>query len=444
MKRLEHVKKRYGIQQAIFEGSRCLNCHDAPCSRDCPAGTDPGKFIRKLKLKNIKGAVRTIKNNNILGGICGALCPTERLCMKGCSASGIDRPIEIGKIQRSLVEYGWETGFEALGKKESGKGRVAVIGSGPAGLTCAAELAKNGYSITIFEAREKAGGVLRYGVPEFRMNSEFVDRELKDVLNLGVELRTGARIGKGGADRLLSEGFEAVFIGTGAWSPVEFKIPGHDLINVSDSQEFLEAMRSGKKDELESRIRGKNVAVVGGGSVAMDAASTCATLGANKVYIIYRRSLREMPADREDLDMALAKNITLRTQSVVTELLGENGILTGLKGIETDWSNPEDHSAANLVTVPGTEYSLKADYFVRAIGMRAEKANTGLSELVEHLPNGLLKTNDDGVSTTHPRIFVGGDATRGPALIVQAVKDGKTAAESIMRMLEKFDPEGGV
>jgi len=440
----ERDKKIFGVLQAISEASRCLNCHEPPCSRDCPAGTDPGTFIRKLKLKNIKGAVRTVKNNNILGGICGVLCPTERLCMKGCSATGIDRPIEIGKIQRFLVEYGWETGFEAIQKKGSGNGRVAVVGSGPAGLACAAELAKKNYSTTIFEAREKAGGVLRYGVPELRMNTEFLDRELQDVLSLGVELKTNARIKRGEADRLLSEGYEAVFIGSGAWSPVRLNIPGDNLVGVTDSQEFLEGMRSGKDDELRSKIRGKNVAVVGGGSVAMDVATTCATLGANKVYVIYRRSLREMPADQDDLDLALSHNITLRTQSVVTELLGEDGRLTGLKGSETDWKSPEDHSAANLVTVPGTEYRLNVDFFVRAIGMRAEKANVGLSVGIDHLPNGLVKTGDDGVSTTHNRIFVGGDAARGPALIVQAVKDGKTAAENIMKMLRINNSAVGV
>ena len=444
MNGLEREKKVYGVLQAISEASRCLNCHEPPCSRDCPAGTDPGTFIRKLKLRNIKGAVRTIKNNNILGGICGALCPTERLCMKGCSASGIDRPIEIGKIQRFLVEYGWETGFKAIQKKGSGNGRVAVVGSGPAGLACAAELAKNNYSTTIFEARRKAGGVLRYGVPELRMNPEFVDRELEDVLSLGVELKTAIRIKMGQADSLLSDGFQAVFIGTGAWSPVGLDIPGGDLMNVTDSQNFLEGMRSGRDAELGLKILGKNVVVVGGGSVAMDVATTCTTLGANKVYVIYRRSLREMPADQADLDLALAHNITLRTQSVVTELLGEDGILTSLKGNETDWKSPGDHSASNLLTVPGTEYRLKVDFFVWAIGMRPEKANTGLSELVEHLPNDLIKTGDDGISTTHPRIFVGGDAARGPALIVQAVQDGKAAAERIMKMLQKTDPEGGV
>ncbi len=443
MNGLERNKKAYGVLQAISEASRCLNCHEPPCSRDCPAGTDPGTFIRKLKLKNIKGAVRTIKNNNILGGICGALCPTERLCMKGCSATGIDRPIEIGKIQRFLVEYGWETGFDAIKKKGSGKGQIAVIGSGPAGLACAAELAKNGYGITIFEGREKAGGVLRYGVPEFRMNTEFVERELEDVLTLGVELKTRSRIERGEADRLLSEGFEAVFMGIGTWNPARLDIPGSDLVNVTDSQKFLEGMRSGRNVELGSKIRGKNVAVVGGGSVAMDAATTCATLGANKVYVIYRRSLREMPADEEDLDLALSHNITLRTQSIVTELIGEDGRLTGLKGCETDWKNPDDHSAANLVTVPGTEYRLNVDFFVKAIGMRSEEGNKGLSELVENLPNGLVKTGDDGVSTTHKRIFVGGDAARGPALIVQAVQDGKTAAECIMKMLEENKSAGG-
>jgi len=429
--------------QAMIEASRCLVCQDPPCSPDCPADTDPGTFLRKFKLRNVKGAIRTIKSNNVLGGICGTLCPTEMLCMKGCSASGIDRPIEIGRVQRFLVEHGWETGFKPIERKEPRQGRVAVIGSGPSGLTCAAELAKNGYDVTIFEGRARAGGVLRYGVPEFRMNPEFLDRELKDVLDLGVELKTNSRIERGGADRLLSEGFDAVFMGPGAWSPVRLDIPGGGLRNVTNSEEFLEGMRSGAAGELGSQIRGRNVAIVGGGSVAMDVATTCTALGANKVYVIYRRSLREMPADEDDLEMALANNITLRTQSVVTELLGEDGRLVALKGIETDWKSGGDRSAGNLIPVPGTEYRLRVDLFIWAIGMRPENSNTGLSKEVEHMPNGLIKTGEDGVSTTHPRIFVGGDASRGPALIVQAVRDGKTSAGKIMKMLQELDTEGG-
>ena len=422
--------------QAVIEASRCLVCHDAPCSRDCPAGTDPGTFIRKFKLRNVKGAIRTIKQNNILGGICGVLCPTERLCMKGCSASGIDRPIEIGKLQRFLVEYSWETGFKPLSRDEKRKGRVAVIGSGPSGLACAAELAKSGYGATIFEAREKAGGVLRYAVPEFRMNPEFLDRELEDVMELGVEIRTNSRIEKGQVDRLLEEGYDAVFIGTGVWGSIELDVPGSNLENVTNSTVFLEDMRSGKAGELGEWIQGKNIAVAGGGSVAMDTACTCLALGANKVYILYRRSLSEMPADEDDLEMALRNNVVLRTQSIVTELLGRDGKLTGIRGIETDWKVPGDRSAKNLVTVPGTEFKLKADLFIWAIGTRAEEANVNLSSDVEHLPNGLVRTGDDGISTTHPRIFAGGDVARGPALVVQAVDDGKKAARKIMNVIE--------
>ncbi|MCG2677365.1 NAD(P)-binding protein, partial [bacterium] len=208
------MEKGFDLSQAIIEASRCLLCHDAPCSQECPAENDPATFIRKLRFRDIKGAVRTIKENNILGGICGIVCPNEKLCQKACSATEIDRPIEIGKLQRFLVEYGWETGFKPFEKIPTTKAKVATVGSGPAGLSCAAELARAGFDVTVFESREKPGGVLRYGVPEFRLNSEFLDREIEDVKELGVKIKCKSRIGAKGVDNLIKKGFKAVFIAT--------------------------------------------------------------------------------------------------------------------------------------------------------------------------------------------------------------------------------------
>lgn len=431
LENLFDMEKGFTFDQAIAEADRCLLCHDAPCSRDCPAGTDPGTFIRKLRFRNIRGGIRTIKNNNVLGGICGVLCPTDRLCEKGCSATELDRPIRIGELQRFLVEYGWNTGFDPIEKSNSANGKVAIVGSGPAGLSCAAELAKEGVEAVVFEAKEKPGGVLRYGVPEFRLNSEMLDRELKDVTGLGVTIKCGNRVGKEDVDRLLEDGFDAVFLAPGIWKPKRQDIPGVELDNVLTSTEFLEGARTDKREEVIELVRGKQVAITGGGSVAMDVASTCAAMKAHRVHVIYRRGFREMPADDEDVVLARANYVIIRPFSVVTELIGDNGKLVGLRGIGTDWIEPGRFTSDNLRTVPGTEFSLNADLFVMAIGTGPESGNIGLSSGVGHSVKGFIKTADDGVSTTQANIFAGGDIIRGPGLVVEAVNDGKRAAGKI-------------
>jgi NADPH-dependent glutamate synthase beta subunit-like oxidoreductase len=430
------MEKGWSLTQAMNEAARCHLCYDAPCSKACPASTNPAEFIRKLRLRNVKGAIRTVKENNILGGICAVVCPTEQLCQKACVAAGLDRPIDIGHIQRFLVEHSWQMNFKPVEKAAALPGKVAIIGSGPAGLACAAEVARNGYKVEVFESMEKPGGVLRYGVPSFRLHPDFLDRELKDLQDLGVKIICNKKIGDTGAEKLLEKDFDAVFYAPGTWKPVEIDIPGSRLKNVMTAREFLKMMRTGEQKDLGKQVKGKNIAVYGGGSVAMDAATTAKALGANKVYLIYRRSFREMPAAEHDIKMALANNVCFRTMSIVTELVGDKtGCLKGLKGLETDWKKSGDTSAANLTTVNDTDFKLKIDFFIPALGYQPETTAQKVCPAIKFSKKGLVETKSDGVSTSHPRIFSGGDIVRGPALVVEAVADGKAAGQKIVNML---------
>jgi len=436
LRNVDDMTTSWTFSQAVAEASRCLLCLDAPCSSSCPADTDPGTFIRKLRLKNVKGAIRTIKTNNILGGACGIVCPVEELCQKSCSATEIDRPIEIGRIQRFLVELGWSMNFDPLPPKATARPeKVAIIGGGPAGLTCAASLAQAGFSVTVFEAKSRVGGNLRYGVPEFRLSAEFVEREFQDIANLGVEFRCDSPVGANGVDALLAEGYAAVFMGVGIWKPRHLEVPGTELENVLSSMDFLESMRAGRRDAIEAKVRGKNIAVVGGGSVAVDVACTSKALGANKVYILYRRSLKEMPASKDELQMARDNHVSIRSQSVVTKLLGEDGKLTGLEGIETDWDVPGVFTAENLRQVPGTEFKLKVETFVMALGNHTHHDTPAIGPAIERRSHGLVVTGADGVSTSQSRVFAGGDDIRGSGTVVEAVADGKKAAKLIIANL---------
>lgn len=434
---ISDMEEGYNYSQAYNEASRCLLCYDAPCSKDCPANTDPATFIRKFRFRNVKGAVKTIKDNNMLGGVCGVVCPTDQLCQKACSFTDIERPIEIGKLQRFLIEHAREINFNPVEAKPSNNIKVAIIGSGPAGLSCAAELAREGFKPTIFEAKSQPGGVLRYGIPDFRLDKEFLDKELDDLKNLGVEFKCNQKMSSKDIENLFKEGFKSVFLATGIWESIRLNVPGADLENVCNSLEFLEMAKNGQRSKIEALVKDKNVALMGGGSVAMDVANTCKGLGANKVYIIYRRTMREMPASKHDLQMALDNYVIIRPLSTVTEFVGQEGKLCGLKGIEYDWKVPGVFTPSNLVTVPGTEFNLKVDLFVFAIGSKPAPENKNLIDCVEHTDNGLIKVKEDGVTTSDSRILAGGDIIRGSGTVVQAIADGKMAAEQIVKSLSK-------
>lgn len=438
LKDLTTVEAGYSLTQAMAEADRCLLCFDAPCSQGCPAGTDPGAFIRKLHLKNITGAVRTVKENNPLGGICGTICPVARLCEEKCSNTEISSTINIGRIQRFLVEYGWQTGFNPIAKPKSHGTRVAVVGSGPAGLACAAFLARAGYAVTIFEAARKPGGVVRSGVPAFRLSEATVAREIEDIRRLGVTIKCNTRLaGKGAIEKLLKRGFKAVFVGAGLAQPYRLRVPGMELANVLTATEFLPAAKADRGKAVRGLVRGKRVAIIGGGSVAMDVAATCAALGAKKVYCLALESMRELPADQHDLRMAIDNGVIIRPQCQVTAITGTAGKVSGLTGTETEWRTPGLLVPANAKTVPGTEFGLKVEAVITAIGSGPDPKLRELLPRVKFTPRGLIVTDQKTQATSVRGIYAGGDLVRGPALVVEAVADGKRAAESIIKSVRR-------
>ncbi|MBU0465302.1 MAG: FAD-dependent oxidoreductase [Proteobacteria bacterium] len=425
------MDKRYDFSQAWAEADRCLLCHDAPCSKGCPANTDPGKFIKKFKMQNIKGAIRTIKENNILGGACGILCPTARLCEKECASSHLDRPIQIGKIQEFLVRHGRDIGFKVFEKPESNLEKVAVIGSGPAGLSCGAELAKKGYGVTIFEKMDEPGGVLRYGVPSYRFSKEYLKTELEDIINLGVKFECGYAIKKDGeAEDLLNKGFKAVFIATGLWDAVS--IFDEKPEGVYNSVEFLSSPHTGRLDILKEQIKDKKVAVIGGGSVAMDCAGFAASLGAKDVYLVYRRSFSQMPAENDEKIESLEKNIHfLILNQPKAYLTNDKGVVSGIKLVRTELSQAKGSGRRSPVEVKDSQWVLDIDLVVEAIGNKAFETSSNLYPGVDIDDKKLIKVKFDDCQTSKQAIFAGGDIVRGPSLVVNAVQDGKTAANAI-------------
>ncbi len=432
------MPKGITLSQAIAEADRCLLCHDAPCSRCCPAETNPAAFIRKLRMKNITGAIRTIKENNILGGACGVLCPTARLCEKECSAVGIDRPIQIGNIQRALIEHAWEIGFTPLKKGAPKKQSVAVVGAGPAGLSCAAELAKRGYPVTVFEAREEAGGVLRYGVVPFRFHQSFLEKELSDITGLGVEFRCNHPIEtKGGAEELLSEGFSAVFLAPGLWRAVRLQPELTDVSGLFDAVEWLSAIRRGEVDRLKKAVAGKTAAVIGGGSVAMDCAAAAVRMDPRDVYLIYRRSFAQMPADEDErIEMLTAGVHFLMLNQPVGYLIDGENKITGVKLSRTRLGDPDESGRRRPVTEEGSDWVLPVDVVIEAIGNIPDPASPTWYPDVTVDSGMLIQVDETTGKTSAERIFAGGDIVRGPSLVVHAVQDGKRAARSIRTLLE--------
>lgn len=421
------MRESLNLQDAIKEAERCLLCKDAPCSEACPAKTDPGKFIRQIRFENFKGAARTIRDNNPLGSICAEICPHERLCEQKCSVCALEDPINIGGLQKFAVEYGNKHKLEPLEKCAQNKGKVAVIGAGPAGIGCASELIKRGYEVTIFEKSTSAGGIAAWGIPAYRLSNKMLEIDCKNLIDLGVQIKFNHEIKtKSQLESMLTSEYKAVFMGIGFTEP--YRLPF--LKNFTNALPFNKFLAAVKANKHAFDLKNKIVAVIGGGSVAMDVASSAAALGAKKVYAIFLESLAQCPAGQEELEIARKMNINLRSSSQIVDVIKSPASATqliGLKGIEIEWLEPNNFSPQNTRQIAGTEFNLNVDFVVEAIGA---KPGSLVNEFTAAAENKLLNTSEN-FSTNHPGIFAGGDVVNGGASVVQAVADGKKAAASI-------------
>jgi NADPH-dependent glutamate synthase beta subunit-like oxidoreductase len=424
------MESGYTLAQATAEAARCLLCHDAPCSGDCPATTDPGKFIRQLRMRNIKGAIATVKRNNALGGVCGALCPTCDMCQRACTATGIGGPIDIGGLQRFLVEYGWETGFAPLAAGESNGVSVAVVGAGPAGLSCAADLAQAGFAVTIFDRLDEPGGVPAHVIPAQRLSGEFIRREVQEILDLGVTFVGGREIAsQADLQAIRDEGFAAIYLGTGAWSPTRLAVEGRDAEGVWDGIGFLTRARADHNGMLAT-VSGKTVAVIGGGDTAMDVALVASRLGAKDVYLLYRRSFPQMPANAEERQRLLNEGVhaLILTQPVGYRV--EDGRVVGIRAARTQLNHRAVRGRRRAEAIEGSEHDIPADLVIEAIGLRPEDGIRKLGAV--RIDEGdRIQVDTATGRTAADRVYAGGDAVRGAARIAEAVGDGKRAAAAI-------------
>ncbi len=425
------MRESLSLQAAIKESNRCLLCHDAPCSIGCHAGTDPGKFIRQIRFYNYKGAARTIRNNNILGSVCALVCPVEKLCEKECSVKALEDPIDISGLQRFALEYGEQFSIEAPEKSKKTSGKVAVVGAGPAGMGCAAELAKLNYDVTIFERSAKAGGVPTWNIPEYRLPEHAIARDVENLLAMGVKVKYKKAIkSSDAAIKLLNQGYEAVFLGTGLSKAFELRfLKRHD-----NAYNYIDFLREIKLDRNKWDLKEKNVVVIGGGSVAIDSAVSAKAAGAKKVYLIALEQLHELPADKEEIHLAQIMHIIFKAGSEVTDVMSRDNRIVSLQGCEVEWIKPGNFSPENVRNIQGTNFILKVDLIVQAIGTAAGDETAVIANGLRTREKGIVEVNEN-FETNIPGIFAGGDVVNGGATMVQAVGEGKKAAHSIHNYL---------
>ena len=423
--------------RAYAEASRCLLCHDAPCSKGCPAGTDPATFIRKLRLRNVKGAIRTIKQNNILGGACGVLCPTARPASRPAAPAASTGRSGSARSSISSSSTGGRSGFSRSSAASLRGGRSRSWGRGRPVSRARRRWPCTGCAVTVFEARAKPGGVLAFGVPEWRLPPSSLDREIDDLRALGVEIRCLSPVtAKGGAEALLRQGFGAVFLGPGCWEPV--RLSSEEVPGVLTSTEILAALREGKQAEMSRAVGDKVVAVLGGGSVAMDSVQACHKLGAREVYLVYRRSYSQMPAEEDErLEALHAGTHFLLLNQPVGYVKGPSGALAGLRLVRTRLGGADAKGRRQPQDIPGTEWTLDVQVAIEALGSAPMRGSPEWYPSVRVDAKRLVQTDPTTCMTSVPGIFAGGDIVSGPALVVTAVRDGKAAAKAILEYLGK-------
>ena len=433
----EEVCLGYNKEEAMEEAKRCINCKNAQCIKGCPVAINIPVFIEQIKEGNIEEAYQIISQDSSLPAVCGRVCPQESQCEGKCIRGIKGEPISIGKLERFVADWAGENNIKPEGAKEKKNKKVAVIGSGPAGLTCAGDLAKMGYDVTIFEALHEAGGVLVYGIPEFRLPKEkVVQKEIDNVKSLGVKIETDVVVGKSVTiDELMEEeGFEAVFIGSGAGLPKFMGIPGEQANGVFSANEYLtrsNLMKAFREDSTTPIMRGKKVAVVGGGNVAMDAARTALRLG-GEVHIVYRRSEEELPARVEEVHHAKEEGIIFDLLTNPVEILAdENGWVNGIKCIRMELGEPDESGRRRPVAVSGSEFVIEADMVIMSLGTSPNPLISSTTEGLEVNKWKCIIADEEYGKTTKEGVYAGGDAVTGAATVILAMGAGKAGAKGI-------------
>ena len=442
----EEVALGYDEETAIAEAERCLNCKVPQCRKGCPVSVRIPEFIQKIKARDFAAAIEIIKSDNALPAVCGRVCPQENQCEKLCILAKKGEAVGIGRLERFAADWQLAQGEEINPIEFAPDAqKVAVIGAGPAGLSCAGDLAKKGYRVTIFEALHVAGGVLSYGIPEFRLPKDGVVRkEVENLEKLGVKIELNSVVGRlYTVDELMQEeGFDAVFVGTGAGLPHFMNIPGENLNGVYSANEFLtrcNLMKAYRFPDFATPIHvGKNVAVVGGGNVAMDAARTALRLGAEHVYIVYRRSEEELPARREEVHHAKEEGIDFRLLNNPVEVLGnEEGWVRGLRCIKMELGEPDDSGRRRPVPVAGSEFELTVDTVIMSIGTGPNPIVATTTPGMDTTKRGNIVADEETGATTKEGVFAGGDIVTGAATVILAMGAGKKAAAAIDEYLKK-------
>ncbi len=449
-KNFKEVALGYSEETALAEAQRCLNCKNRPCVSGCPVNVHIPDFIAKIKEGDYEGAYREISLSSTLPAVCGRVCPQESQCESKCTLGIKFEPVGIGRLERFVADWHNENQKEAPVAPKANGHRVAIVGSGPSGLTCAGDLAKKGYKVTVYEALHTAGGVLVYGIPEFRLPKSIVAKEVDTLKALGVDIETNVVIGKTlTIDELFDMGYEAVFVGSGAGLPNFMGIPGESLKGVYSANEFLtrsNLMKAYKDDPVTPIMKGGRVAIIGGGNVAMDAARTALRLGADKVYIVYRRSMDELPARKEEVEHAMEEGIDFRLLNNPVEILGynnpddprdpKNGFVTGMKCIKMELGEPDARGRRRPIPIEGSEFVLDVDTVVVSIGTSPNPLIKSTTKGLEVNERGGIIVNEDGL-TSRDSVYAGGDAVTGAATVISAMGAGKVAAKAIDEQLSK-------
>lgn len=439
-KNFREVALGYSKEQAIDEAQRCLHCKNKPCVSGCPVNIFIPDFIQEVAKGNFEEAYQIIVKSSSLPAVCGRVCPQESQCESKCVRGVKGEPVAIGRLERFVADWHNAHVKEAPQKPAPNGHKVAVVGSGPSGLTCAGDLAKLGYDVTVFEALHTAGGVLVYGIPEFRLPKAIVQKEIDSLKDLGVKVQTNMVIGRVlSVDELMEDGFEAVFIGSGAGLPRFMNIPGENLKGVYSANEFLtrvNLMKSYRENSSTPIQHAKKVAVVGGGNVAMDAARCAKRLGAEEVYIVYRRSEKELPARAEEVEHAKEEGITFKLLNNPTRILGdEDGFVSGMECVEMELGEPDASGRRRPVEKADSAFVLDVDCVIMAIGTSPNPLIKSTTHGLETQKWGGIIVEEETGLTSRPGVYAGGDAVTGAATVILAMGAGKTAARAIDQYL---------